>query len=159
MLLRRVLRRASISNALFAPRFSFSSSLLRKCPLSSSSEIPRNSFVEQWDDPNQTIPQPTATISVDRSGLCNPPEKTVIDFSATWCGPCKFMEPIYNDMAARFSDVDFVKIDVDELSDVAQEFGVQAMPTFVLTKKGKEVDRVVGAKKDELERKVQKHRS
>ena len=84
---------------------------------------------------------------------------TVIDFSATWCGPCKVMEPIYNDMAARFSDVDFVKIDVDELSDVAQEFGVQAMPTFVLTKKGKEVDRVVGAKKDELERKVQKHRS
>ncbi|KAL5582389.1 hypothetical protein UlMin_014831 [Ulmus minor] len=83
----------------------------------------------------------------------------VIDFSASWCGPCKFMEPVFNDMAARFTDVDFVKIDVDELSDVSQEFGVQAMPTFVLVKKGKEVDRVVGAKKDELERKVQKHRS
>ena len=44
------------------------------------------------------------------------------------------------------------------MQDVAQEFQVQAMPTFVLVKGGKEIDRVVGAKKDELERKVEKHR-
>lgn len=43
--------------------------------------------------------------------------------------------------------------------EVAQEFGVQAMPTFVLLKKGKEVDRVIGSKKDELEKKVEKYRS
>lgn len=42
--------------------------------------------------------------------------KLVIDFSASWCGPCKFMEPAFNDMAAKLTDVDFVKIDVDELS-------------------------------------------
>ncbi|KAA8548021.1 hypothetical protein F0562_004450 [Nyssa sinensis] len=82
----------------------------------------------------------------------------VVDFAASWCGPCKFMEPAVHAMAAKFTDVDFAKIDVDELSDVAQEFAVQAMPTFVLTKQGKEVDRVVGAKKDELEKKIQKHR-
>uniref|UniRef100_A0A5B7CBE5 Putative thioredoxin H2 n=1 Tax=Davidia involucrata TaxID=16924 RepID=A0A5B7CBE5_DAVIN len=82
----------------------------------------------------------------------------VVDFAASWCGPCKFMEPAIHAMAAKFTDVDFVKIDVDELSDVAQEYGVQAMPTFVLIKQGKEVDRVVGAKKDELEKKIQKHR-
>ncbi|CAI9109621.1 OLC1v1009472C1 [Oldenlandia corymbosa var. corymbosa] len=82
----------------------------------------------------------------------------VVDFAATWCGPCKFMEPAVNEMAAKFTDVDFIKIDVDELSDVAQEFKVQAMPTFLLLKQGKEVDRVVGAKKDELEKKIQKHR-
>lgn len=45
------------------------------------------------------------------------------------------------------------------LQDVAREFQVQAMPTFVLVKKGKEIDRVVGAKKDELERKVEKNRA
>lgn len=39
----------------------------------------------------------------------------VIDFSAAWCGPCKFIEPAVQDMASEFSDVDFVKIDVDEL--------------------------------------------
>ncbi|EYU34675.1 hypothetical protein MIMGU_mgv1a014830mg [Erythranthe guttata] len=40
----------------------------------------------------------------------------VIDFSATWCGPCKFMEPVFNDMSAQYTDVDFIKIDVDELA-------------------------------------------
>ncbi|KAK7295323.1 hypothetical protein RJT34_18229 [Clitoria ternatea] len=81
----------------------------------------------------------------------------VIDFSASWCGPCKFIEPAIHAMAEKFNDVQFIKIDVDELPDVAQEFQVQAMPTFVLVKKGKEIERVVGAKKDELEKKVQKH--
>ncbi|CAN1322304.1 Thioredoxin H2 [Linum perenne] len=79
----------------------------------------------------------------------------VIDFAASWCGPCRFIEPAVNAMAEKFTDVSFAKIDVDELP----EFGVQAMPTFVLLKKGKEVDRVVGAKQDELEKKVAKYRS
>ena len=83
----------------------------------------------------------------------------VIDFSASWCGPCRMIEPAVDALADKFSDVEFAKIDVDELSDVAQEFSVQAMPTFVLVKKGKEVDRIVGAKKDELERKVEKDRA
>ncbi|KAF3444749.1 hypothetical protein FNV43_RR14442 [Rhamnella rubrinervis] len=82
----------------------------------------------------------------------------VIDFTATWCGPCKMMAPIFNALSTKFTDVDFVKIDVDELSGVAQDFGVQAMPTFVWVKKGEEVDRLVGGKKDDLEKKIQKHR-
>ncbi|MBA0739377.1 hypothetical protein Gogos_012655 [Gossypium gossypioides] len=86
------------------------------------------------------------------------PKLMVIDFSASWCGPCKFMEPFLNEMAAKFTEVEFVKLDVDELPDVAQEFGVQAMPTFVLVKQGKEVDRVVGAQKNELEKKVEKNK-
>ncbi|MBA0614595.1 hypothetical protein Godav_014870 [Gossypium davidsonii] len=86
------------------------------------------------------------------------PKLMVIDFSASWCGPCKFMEPFLNEMAAKFTEVEFVKLDVDELPDVAQEFGVQAMPTFVLVKQGKEVDRIVGAQKNELEKKVEKNK-
>ncbi|KAI3720263.1 hypothetical protein L6452_21176 [Arctium lappa] len=82
----------------------------------------------------------------------------VIDFSAAWCGPCKFIEPAVHDLAIEFSNVEFIKIDVDELPDVAKDHGVQAMPTFVLLKKGKELDRVVGAKKDELHRMIEKHR-
>ncbi|TYK25664.1 thioredoxin H2 [Cucumis melo var. makuwa] len=83
----------------------------------------------------------------------------VIDFSATWCGPCRLMEPAFNAMASKYTDVEFAKIDVDELADVAQHFGVQAMPTFVFLKRGKVVDTVVGARKEELEKKIEKHRS
>ncbi|MBA0857309.1 hypothetical protein Goshw_010469 [Gossypium schwendimanii] len=72
--------------------------------------------------------------------------------------PKLFMEPFLKEMAAKFTEVEFVKLDVDELPDVAQEFGVQAMPTFVLVKQGKEVDRVVGAQKNELEKKVEKNK-
>ncbi|KAF9606271.1 hypothetical protein IFM89_024092 [Coptis chinensis] len=79
----------------------------------------------------------------------------VIDFTASWCGPCKFIEPAFIDLSNKFTDVIFVKIDVDELKEVAQEFSVQAMPTFVLFRKGKQVDKVVGAKKDELHRKIE----
>uniref|UniRef100_A0A0D9ZEJ1 Thioredoxin domain-containing protein n=1 Tax=Oryza glumipatula TaxID=40148 RepID=A0A0D9ZEJ1_9ORYZ len=84
----------------------------------------------------------------------NPNKLIVIDFSANWCGPCRFIEPAFKDMAGRFADAVFFKIDVDELSEVARQWKVEAMPTFVLIKGGKEVSRVVGAKKDELERKV-----
>ncbi|XP_058739238.1 thioredoxin H2 [Vicia villosa] len=87
------------------------------------------------------------------------PKLVVIDFSATWCGPCKMMEPIVHAFANEFTDVEFIKIDVDELSDVAREFKVQAMPTFLLLKNGKEVDKIVGAKKDELKTKIQRHRA
>ncbi|XP_060212181.1 thioredoxin H2-like, partial [Lycium barbarum] len=81
----------------------------------------------------------------------------VIDFTATWCGPCKYMEPVLNEFAAKYTDVEFVKIDVDELADVAQEYGVQAMPTFMLIKKGKVIDKIVGADKDALKMKIEKH--
>ncbi|VVB09297.1 unnamed protein product [Arabis nemorensis] len=83
----------------------------------------------------------------------------VIDFSASWCGPCKMIMPAIREMAEKITDVSFVKLDVDEVPDVAKEFNVTAMPTFVLVKRGKEVERIIGAKKDELENKVSKHRA
>ncbi|XP_042052931.1 thioredoxin H-type-like [Salvia splendens] len=82
----------------------------------------------------------------------------VVDFTATWCGPCKQILPAINEFAEKYTEVDFIKIDVDELDDVAEEYGVQAMPTFILIKKGKQVDKVVGTKKDDLQNKIEKHR-
>nr|KYP43003.1 Thioredoxin H-type 2 [Cajanus cajan] len=83
----------------------------------------------------------------------------VIDFTASWCGPCKLMDPVIQDYAAKYKDVEFVKIDVDELMDVSQYFEVQTMPTFMLIKKGKVADKVVGVKKEELQRVIEQHRN
>ncbi|KAH9606847.1 hypothetical protein KSS87_020255 [Heliosperma pusillum] len=81
----------------------------------------------------------------------------VVDFHASWCGPCQYMEPVFRAFSLKYGVADFVKIDVDELSEVASEFKVDAMPTFVLLKKGQEIDRLVGANKNELKEKIVKH--
>ena len=63
----------------------------------------------------------------------------VIDFFATWCGPCKMISPKIEAMAGEMSNVVFIKVDVDEAEDVAQEYNISAMPTFVFLKNGQKV--------------------
>lgn len=72
---------------------------------------------------------------------------TVIDFSATWCGPCQMIAPDVHELADKSTDVaQFQFVDVDQNPDMADKYGVQAVPTFViLNSDGQEVDRVVGA--------------
>ncbi|CAA2998024.1 thioredoxin H-type 1 [Olea europaea subsp. europaea] len=81
----------------------------------------------------------------------------VIDFTASWCGPCRVISPIFAEIAKKTPHVIFLKVDVDELRDVAEEFNVEAMPTFLFLKDGKEVDRVVGARKENLQDAITKH--
>lgn len=69
----------------------------------------------------------------------------VIDFFATWCGPCKRIAPFFEKLAESVKSVSFFKVDVDESPDLVNEFDVSAMPTFVFLKDGKEVKRVEGA--------------
>ncbi|OVA06184.1 Thioredoxin [Macleaya cordata] len=89
---------------------------------------------------------------------CNDSKKlVVVDFTASWCGPCRFITPILVEMAKKLTDVTFLKVDVDELKSVAEDWAVEAMPTFVFLKEGKIIDRVVGAKKEELQQTISKH--
>lgn len=81
----------------------------------------------------------------------------VVDFTASWCGPCRFIAPILADLAKKMPHVIFLKVDVDELKTVAEEQKVEAMPTFIYFKDGKEVDRVVGARKENLLECINKH--
>lgn len=72
---------------------------------------------------------------------------TVLDFYADWCGPCHIMEPIIKELEKEMGDkVKFEKVDVDAESEKAQEYEVLSIPTFVIIKNGKEVDRIVGAR-------------
>jgi len=81
----------------------------------------------------------------------------IIDFFATWCGPCKVIAPVIAKMSSEepYSEkCTFYKIDVDEAPDVAQELGIRAMPTFGIFKNGEKVDEVVGANERDLRNKI-----
>jgi thioredoxin 1 len=72
-------------------------------------------------------------------------DKTVIDFWAPWCGPCKMMSPIFEEAAKDLKDkAKFGKVNVDESSDLAQRFGVMSIPTLMFFRDGKAVDKAVG---------------
>lgn len=84
----------------------------------------------------------------------------VIDFSASWCMPCRNIAPVFADLAknAQFSNVVFVKVDVDAAPDVAGKYNVAAMPTFVFLKNGVEIERFSGANADRLTKTIQAHK-
>jgi len=70
----------------------------------------------------------------------------LIDFFAEWCGPCKMMAPVLDEVARDYEGkLKVVKVDVDESGETAARFGVTAMPTFILLKNGQEAYRRIGA--------------
>jgi thioredoxin 1 len=68
-----------------------------------------------------------------------------VDFYATWCGPCKMIAPYIEKFSEAHPNIDFYKLDVDEISDITSYYGVSAMPTFLLFKQGEVVEKIVGA--------------
>ena len=85
----------------------------------------------------------------------------LVDFWATWCGPCRMVAPVVEEIARDYDGtLKVVKLDVDENGSTAAQFGVQSIPTLLLFKDGKAVQRIVGYRpKDRLLKDIQPHLS
>lgn len=70
-------------------------------------------------------------------------KKVLVDFFATWCGPCKMLAPILEQVQGE-TDVEIVKVDIDESMDLARKYGIMSVPTMILFENGEEKDRVTG---------------
>ncbi|MEG0181309.1 MAG: thioredoxin [Romboutsia sp.] len=82
----------------------------------------------------------------------------VVDFFATWCGPCKMLAPVFESVSEELNDAKFVKVDIDESLELAQKFGISTVPTMMIFKDGKVVDKLVGfMPKESLKGKVEAH--
>ncbi|GFP89388.1 thioredoxin h-type [Phtheirospermum japonicum] len=79
----------------------------------------------------------------------------VVNFSASWCSPCRQIAPAYRELADKYSShISFLTVDVDELVEFSTSWDIQATPTFFLMRDGRQVDKVVGANKAELQKKI-----
>lgn len=68
----------------------------------------------------------------------------LVDFFATWCGPCKMLGPVLEDMASDRDSIDVVKVDIDESMNLARQYGIMSVPTLVLFKDGQVVAQTSG---------------
>ncbi|KAJ9543261.1 hypothetical protein OSB04_022968 [Centaurea solstitialis] len=78
----------------------------------------------------------------------------IANFSATWCDPCKSIAPFYVELSVKHPSILFMTIDVDELTDFSKQWEVKATPTFYFLRDGEQIDKLVGANKQELEKKI-----
>ena len=81
----------------------------------------------------------------------------VIDFFATWCGACKTIAPCFEAMAEEMSNVVFLKVDVEEAEDIAEEYNISGFPTFEFLKNGQKVANLIGNNSEKLRDLVKKH--
>lgn len=80
------------------------------------------------------------------SKVLNGTGKVLIDFFATWCGPCRMIAPFIEEIAAeKAGEVEVYKVDIDQSPDIARQFGIRGVPTLMVFEDGKPVNQMVGA--------------
>ena len=81
-----------------------------------------------------------------RNEVLNSEKPVLLDFWASWCGPCRMVSPIVDEIAAERGDIKVGKVNVDEQPELAAQFGVMSIPTLVVMKGGKVANQMVGAR-------------
>ncbi|KAI0211834.1 Thioredoxin-2 [Lamellibrachia satsuma] len=81
----------------------------------------------------------------------------IIDFFATWCGPCRMIAPEVESLSLKYTNIITLKVDVDEADDVAAKYEIEAMPTFIVIKNNVVVDKLQGASKPKLQEMFKKY--
>ena len=84
------------------------------------------------------------------SEVLNSDKPVLVDFWATWCGPCRMVSPVVDEIAEERSDVKVGKINVDEQAELAARFGIMSIPTLMVFKDGKVADQAVGVRPKNL---------
>ena len=137
-----------------SPAVDASETVLARCPsCGATNRIARAKLAEGFepvcgrchtalavDDGPLTVTDATFAAEVERSPL-----PVLLDFWAEWCGPCRMMAPVLDELAAELAGkVRVAKLNVDENPDTPSRFGVHSIPTLLVFKEGREVDRIVG---------------
>ena len=78
--------------------------------------------------------------------VINSEKPVLLDFWASWCGPCRMVSPVVDEIASERGDIKVGKVNVDEQPELAAQFGVMSIPTLVVMKNGKLANKTVGAK-------------
>ncbi len=79
--------------------------------------------------------------------------KVVVDFYASWCGPCRMLAPIIEELSQELNQINFIKVDIDELENLPKQFEVMSIPTIILFENGKLIKRNIGyIEKEELKK-------
>lgn len=76
--------------------------------------------------------------------VINSNKLVLVDFFATWCGPCQMLAPVLEELANADDSFDVIKIDIDSDRDLAIQYDIEAVPTLIIFKNGKELDRTMG---------------
>lgn len=82
--------------------------------------------------------------------VINNNKPVLVDFFATWCGPCHIMNPIIADIAKEEKEFDVIELDIDKSPEIAARYNVMSVPTFIIFKDGEDIERMMGAMPKEL---------